>query len=146
MKSVSQLFLRLVLSVGFFLPVLDRLGLIGIPGSGFVSWGNWENFLKYTHSMLPFLPTSVANIFGLFATVLEFVLGVLLLFGFQTRMAALGSAMLTATFALFMTLSFGIGAPFKYPVLLFTGASLLLSTVDCYKWSTDNLLNFKIKC
>lgn len=138
--SIAQLILRIALSLGFFLPVMDRIGWLGEPGSGKVAWGDWAHFADYTHSLMPFLTRELANIFAYGATIAEVVLGLLLFIGFKTKSAALGTGILTLTFALFMILSQGIGAPFRYPVFVFTGGALLLSTVDSFDWSLDKYL------
>lgn len=146
MKAIApfaQLFTRLILAIGFFIPVADRFGWLGAPGTGIVSWGNWSLFLQYTHSLLPFLSSGLADVFGLFATVLEIAFGILLLIGFNTRYAALGTALLTFTFACCMIGVQGIAAPFKYPVFVYTSAGLLLCALGEYRWSIDEYLSKK---
>lgn len=135
-----QLVLRFALGLGFLLPVLDRLGILGAPGSPDVAWGNWENFAGYTNSLMPFLSKSMASVMGLIATVAEVVFGIFLIVGFKTRQVALGSALLTATFAILMITSSGLYAPFKYPVFVFTGGGLVLWGLNNYKWSIDAAL------
>jgi hypothetical protein len=49
----------------------------------------------------------------------------------------LGAAIITFTFAVFMIISLGIGAPFNYPVFVFTGAGLLLYKHHSFPWSID---------
>ena len=117
---------------------MDRLGWLGTPGSG-PAWGDWTHFIDYTNKLLPFIPRSGANLMGLLATVAEAVAGISLIIGYKTRQAALGAAVLTIIFGLCMATFLGIAAPFKYPVFLFTGASLLLSGMSTFKWSVDNL-------
>ena len=136
-NGFPQLFLRLALGVGFLLPVMDRLGILGAPGSPDVAWGNWENFTIYTNSLMPVLNKSMAGVMGLIATMAEIVFGICLILGFKTRLAAIGSALLTFTFAICMMLSSGIYAPFKYPVFVFTGGGLVLWGLNYYKWSID---------
>jgi uncharacterized membrane protein YphA (DoxX/SURF4 family) len=140
MTSIAQLFTRLALGLGFLLPVFDRLGFMGAPGSGKVAWGNWSHFVTYTHQLMPFTNLYTANIAGLVATIAELVLGVCLIVGFKTKWMGLGAAIITFTFAVFMIASLGIGAPFNYPVFVFTGAGLLLSTQHSFRWSMDALL------
>jgi len=137
--AIGQLVLRIALGIGFLLPVMDRLGWLGAPGSG-VAWGSWANFVTYTNKLLPFLSTGGANITGMLATIAEAVFGVCLIIGFKTRQSALGSAILTLLFGLCMAIFVNIAAPFKYPVFVFTGAGLLLSCISEYKWSVDRLL------
>lgn len=137
--ALGQLVLRLALGVGFLIPVMDRLGWLGAPGSG-VAWGSWANFTTYTNTLLPFLSTGGASIMGIFATIAEAVFGICLIIGYKTWQAALGSAILTLIFGLCMAIFVNIMAPFKYPVFVFTGAGLLLSCISGYKWSIDSLL------
>ncbi|MNK08460.1 TQO small subunit DoxD [compost metagenome] len=137
---IAQIFLRLALGIGFILPVMDRLGMLGLPGEPNVGWGNWSNFIDYTHSLLPYLNRSLAGIMGTIATIAEVVFGILLIIGFKTRLTAIGSFVLTLTFAVSMLLFAGYRAPFNYSVFTASAASLLLSTLTTYKWSIDDYL------
>eukprot|EP01133_Synstelium_polycarpum_P016584 gene16584-19702_t len=128
MKShfpAAQLFLRLALGISFILPVLDRVGLLGLPGSPNVSWGNWQNFVAYTNTLLPFLNSSMASIMGAIASIAELLFGLLLIIGYKTRLAAFGSFLLTLTFALCMMIFTGYRQPFSYSVYTASAASLL---------------------
>lgn len=135
-----QLISRCFYGLGFIIPVLDRIGLLGAPGTGIVAWGTWENFQNYTHTLLPFLSKPISDSFGFGATLLEAVFGICLMIGFKTKWVSLGSALITFMFALSMIANYGIGAPFKYPVFVFTSLGLLLFCVNDYKWSIDALL------
>lgn len=136
-EALAQLILRIALGLGFLFPVLDRFGLLGPPGSKLVAWGTWSAFLTYTHTVIPFLPASLA---ATIATLGEAVFAICLTIGFKTRIMALGAALLTLVFAICMACFIGIYAPFiQYPVLVFTGGALLLSTVSDYRWSIDQL-------
>jgi uncharacterized membrane protein YphA (DoxX/SURF4 family) len=133
----AQLFLRLALGIGFILPVMDRLGMLGQPGEPNVGWGNWSNFIDYTHSLMPYLNRPIAGIMGGIATIAEVVFGILLIAGFKTRLTAIGSFVLTLTFAVSMLFFAGYRAPFNYSVFTVSAASLLLSVIGEYKWSID---------
>jgi putative oxidoreductase len=135
-----QLILRLALGIGFILPVSDRPGYLGAPGAKGVSWGNWNNFVIYTNSLTPFLNNTFANIAGIIVTTTEIVFGIGLIIGYKTAYMAVGSALLTAIFAISMAMFLGILAPFNYPVLVFTGAAWLLSKTDRFKWSIDDVI------
>ncbi|RWX01419.1 DoxX family protein [Flavobacterium cerinum] len=137
MLPTAQLFLRLALGIGFILPVMDRLGMLGLPGEPNVGWGNWSNFIDYTHSLMPYLNRPIAGIMGAIATIAEVVFGILLIVGFKTRLTAIGSFALTLTFALSMLFFAGYRAPFNYSVFTVSAASLLLSVIGEYKWSID---------
>ncbi|WP_296151186.1 DoxX family protein [uncultured Flavobacterium sp.] len=142
-KEYPQLLLRLALGIGFILPVLDRLGFLGLPGAPNVGWGNWESFIDYTHSLMPYLGRPLADIMGTVATVAEVIFGILLIAGFKTRYVALGSFALTLAFALSMLFFAGYRAPFNYSVFVCSTASLLLAGVSDYRWSLDDSLNKK---
>ncbi|MDP9077845.1 MAG: DoxX family protein [Bacteroidota bacterium] len=139
-SGIAQLVLRLALGAGFILPVMDRLGMLGPHGSPGVSWGDWKHFIDYTNTLLPFAGRPIANILGLVATLSEAVFGICLVVGFKIKQIALGAAILTLCFGLCMAIFVGIGAPFNYPVFVFTGAGLVLSGIGSYRWSLDEYL------
>lgn len=138
--KIPQLLLRGALGLTFLTPVFDRLGILGPAGTGNIEWGNWENFINYTSTLMPYLDRSATNIMGGIATASEFLIAVLLIIGFKTKYAALGSCLLTFTFILFMATSVGIQKPINYGVFVASTASLLLAHVSNYKWSIDHLL------
>ena len=138
--NYSQLYLRLAIGIGFISAVLDRIGWAGPIGTPNVSWGTWDPFLKYTHSLLPFLPKGISDVMALLATIAEVVFGILIIVGFNTRLMAIGSFLLTLVFAICMTLFFGLKSPLNYSVFAVSAGSLLLSAIPEYKWSIDNLL------
>ncbi|MDB4919355.1 hypothetical protein [Mucilaginibacter sp.] len=139
-SGIAQLILRLALGIGFLMPVMDRIGLIGPYGSHGVSWGDWKHFVSYTHTLVPFASGSITNIMALLATIGEGVFAVCLIVGFKIKEAAFGAGILTMVFGLFMAIFLNIRAPFDYPVFVFTGGALLLSGIDNYKWSVDNYI------
>jgi uncharacterized membrane protein YphA (DoxX/SURF4 family) len=139
--GIAQLVLRIALGLGFIIPVMDRIGWIGAPGSGKVAWGDWSHFTDYTNVLLPFLSRPGANAAGVLATISEALIGVCLLIGFKIKIAALGAALITLAFAVCMIAATGIIAPFKYPVFVFTGAGLVLSGLNSFKWSIDNYIS-----
>lgn len=133
-----QLILRLALGIGFILPVMDRLGMLGAPGSEAVAWGDWPHFIAYTETILPFLNKPLVNVAGALASTAEAIFGICLILGFKTKQVAFGSAILTLTFGICMALFLNIHAPFKYPVFVFVGAGFVLSGVPRFKWSLDD--------
>ncbi|MBD0259572.1 MAG: DoxX family membrane protein [Cytophagales bacterium] len=139
----AQLFLRLALGVGFMLPVLDRLGWLGLPGTGTVNWGDWKHFVAYTHALVPYVSRPLADALAGLATVAETVFAICLIVGYQLRYMALGAALLTFIFGICMATSTGLAAPFNYPVFVFTGAGLVLAEVRHFRWSIDCLLGRK---
>ncbi|MDQ0636904.1 putative oxidoreductase [Pedobacter sp. W3I1] len=140
MKNIphfAQLFLRLALGIGFILPVMDRFGWLGAPGSPTVGWGNWSVFLDYTNALMPFLARPVANVMAILATAGELVFGIMLIIGFKIKLAAIGSFLLTLAFALSMLIFANYRAPFNYSVFVVSASSLLLVTLPSYKWSME---------
>ncbi|MBO9732566.1 MAG: hypothetical protein J7623_28240 [Chitinophaga sp.] len=138
-----QLILRLALGLGFILPVMDRLGMLGAPGAEGVAWGDWPHFIAYTETILPFLNKPLVNVAGALASTAEAIFGICLIIGFKTKQAAFGSGVLTLIFGICMALFLNIQAPFKYPVFVFVGAGFVLSGVSRFKWSVDELLTKK---
>jgi uncharacterized membrane protein YphA (DoxX/SURF4 family) len=114
-------FLRITLAVGFLSAVADRFGLWGPPGAANVDWGAWKPFVEHTRLLTFYLPQSLVPTAAIFATLAEIVLGVWLLVGWRTRIAAYASAALLLTFALSMTLAVGVKNPLNYAT--FTGAA-----------------------
>ena len=139
----AQLFLRLALGIGFLLPTMDRLGILGPAGTAGNAWGNWDNFVSYTNTLMPYLSRPVTQIFAVLATLGEFVFGIVLILGFQTRNAAKGSFILLLLFALSMLFFAGYRAPFSYSVFTACAASLLLSALPNYRWSVDYLKGYR---
>lgn len=123
----AQVPLRFALGVGFILPVLDRIGFLGPPGSANVSWGNWANFVTYANSLMPYFSPKMASIFGMIATIGEALFGILLIIGYKTRLAAYGSFALTLAFAISMLFFTGYRSPFDYSVFTVSFACLLLA-------------------
>ena len=138
--KVPQLLLRITLGVGFLTPVLDRLGFLGPFGTRNIEWGNWDNFINYTGTLMPFLDKPTVNIMGGIATFAESVIGILLIIGFKTKLTAIGSCLLTLTFALAMSIFLGIKAPINFATFPFCAASLLLANIPVYNWSIDSLV------
>ena len=134
----AQLFLRLALGIGFILPVMDRFGWLGAPGSPTVGWGSWAMFLDYTNSLMPYLARPAANAMAIVATAGELIFAVLLIIGYKIKLAAIGSFLLTLAFALSMLVFANYRAPFNYSVFVVSASSLLLATLPGYKWSIDN--------
>jgi uncharacterized membrane protein YphA (DoxX/SURF4 family) len=142
MKNISipqaGLILRIILGITMLSAVADRFGLWGAPGNPGVAWGNWENFIAYTHTLNPFVSKSIAGILGILATSFEIVFGIFLIIGFKTRIIALGTSALMLLFALSMAISVSIKAPFDYSVLTSSAAALLLAAIGKTSFSVDN--------
>jgi uncharacterized membrane protein YphA (DoxX/SURF4 family) len=136
---IPQLLLRCALGITFLTPVCDRLGILGKPGTGNIEWGNWENFISYTATLMPVFNRPLVNIMGGIATVTELLIGIFLIVGLKTRYAAVGASLITFTFIVFMTLSVGVQKPINYGVFTASAAGLLLSFIPDYNWSLDYL-------
>jgi putative oxidoreductase len=139
--KIPQLLLRIALGIGFLTTVSDRLGILGPmrPEHPNIEWGNWDKFISYTSTLMPFLDWPTVEIMGGIATFFEVVIGIMLITGFKTRWTAIASCALTLTFGLAMTTFLGIKAPINFAVFPVCTASLLLATIPVYHWSIDNL-------
>src|SRR5436305_7349904 len=85
---MAHALLRFSLGTGFILPVLDRIGVLGAPGNVHVTWGNWTNFVHYTHRLMPYVSVQVAALFSLVATIGEALCGIMLIVGYKVKVAA----------------------------------------------------------
>lgn len=136
-QDFAVLLLRLALATGFISAVSSRLGL----------WGNyssdWESFLAYAEKVNSFASKSCIPTIAITATIAETLLALLLLIGYKTKLAAIGTSVLTLLFAFAMTYSFGLKDPLDYSVFVFSMAAFLLSTIDQYKWSLDEMISEK---
>jgi len=135
--SLPALFLRLALGLGYSWEVADRLGILGANGKPHVGWGDWSHFMEYARQVMGFLPAPLISVFAVIATIGEGAFGLLLLIGLYTRVAAIGSSILSLVFAVAMALSMGIESPIGYSVFTVSAASLLLATLPDSTWSLD---------
>jgi uncharacterized membrane protein YphA (DoxX/SURF4 family)/quercetin dioxygenase-like cupin family protein len=136
-----QLYLRAAIGSAYLWEVADRLGIIGAHGQPRVGWGDWSHFLDYARQTMSFLPISIVPVLAVLATIGEGLFGLLILTGLFTRIAAIGSSILSFCFALAMAISFGIESPLGYSVFTLSAASLLLATLPGYSWSIDGWLS-----
>lgn len=125
-QKTIKLFLRAAISIGFLSAVADRFGLWSSEVS---AWGNWNSFIEYTQSMLPFLPTTIASTLGIVATISEVIIAISLLIGFKTEMFAKLAGFLLLLFAVSMAISFGIKTPFDYSVFSASAAAFALNSI-----------------
>jgi thiosulfate dehydrogenase (quinone) large subunit len=96
-SKMIKLFLRWSIGIGFLSAVGDRFGFWGKEVS---AWGNWDNFITYTQSLNPMVPSSMIPVIGWTSTALEIVFGVCLIIGFKTSSIAKLSGWLLLIFAL----------------------------------------------
>jgi putative oxidoreductase len=142
-SKLSALYLRLAIGSAYLWEVADRLGILGANGQPHVGWGDWAHFITYARQVMSFLPVSFVPFLATMATIGEALFGLMILIGFFTRIAAIGSGILSLCFAIAMALSFGIDSPFGYSVFTLSAASLLLATLPHYAWSVDSWLSAK---
>ena len=109
----AVLLLRFAMAFTFLIIVAGRFGLLGKYSA------NWDRFLTYTAEVNSFAPKSIIPFLAVSATALEIIFAALLLLGYKTKWAALGSAILTLTYALAMWFSFGIKEPVDYSVFVY---------------------------
>ncbi|MDQ0595335.1 putative membrane protein YphA (DoxX/SURF4 family) [Chryseobacterium ginsenosidimutans] len=133
--SFPQLFLRLAISVTMLSAVADRFGGWGKNST----WGNWENFEKYTRQITSFLPESLSIFSAYSATFFEILFPLMLVLGFKTRIVAYGTGFLLLIFALSMTICLGAKAPLDYSVWVGSAGAFLLAVQEKYSFTIDNL-------
>ena len=129
-KAAAKWFLRVAIAAGFLSAVADRFGLWGPPGAANIDWGAWKPFVDHTRLLTFYLPESLAPFAAIFATLAEAVLGVWLLVGWRTRVAAYASAALLLTFALSMTLAVGVKNPLNYSTFTGVAAAFALAVLN----------------
>lgn len=138
-QALAQLILRIAIAITMLSAVADRFGLWG----SLSSWGNWSAFQAYARKLTFFLPEALSNVSGYVVTFLEMLFSLLLLIGYKTRWTACGTSLLMFLFALSMSIGIAPNAPLNYSVWVGSAAALLLSTIENYKWSVDNLLLYR---
>jgi uncharacterized membrane protein YphA (DoxX/SURF4 family) len=127
----SLLFLRIALGTSFLSAVADRFGLWGGFGQPNVAWGSFARFIAYTATLNWFLPKAMIPALAIMATCAEVLLGLCLIVGWQTRVAAWGAGILLTTFAITMAAALGFKAPLDFSVFSAAGGAFLLA--NCWK-------------
>jgi len=136
---IASIYLRYAIGIGYLWQVADRFGCLGANGQPHVGWGDWQHFLSYAGEVMDFVPARLVPFFAVVATIGELVFGLLLIVGLYTRVAAIGSGVLSLLFALAMAISFGIDSPVGYSVFTVSAASFVLAGLPGYSWSIDNV-------
>jgi uncharacterized membrane protein YphA (DoxX/SURF4 family) len=129
---------RILVAAEFLLAVCDRFGMLG-PAGGAVSWGDFTHFVAYTRTVAGYAPAGLAPTLAVLATIAEIGLGLALLLGVGTRLAARGSAGLLLSYGLSMTVTRPLAEQFHYLVFVLCAGMLALSTVDGTALSIDRL-------
>jgi uncharacterized membrane protein YphA (DoxX/SURF4 family) len=130
LQAAAEWSLRVTIAAAFLSAVADRFGLWGPPGTANVDWGAWQPFVDYTRLLTFYLPQSLVPFTAIFATLAEAVLGVWLLVGWRTRVAAYASAALLLAFALSMTFALGVKSPLNYAVFTGVAAAFALAVLN----------------
>jgi uncharacterized membrane protein YphA (DoxX/SURF4 family) len=138
-RGFSSVFLRLALGLSFLSAVADRFGLWGAFGQPSVSWGNFARFVAYTGKLNWFLPESVIPALAITATCAEALLGLCLVIGWHTRIAALLSGILLILFGVTMAVALGVKAPFDFSVFSAAGGAFLLAACTEFPFGVDKL-------
>jgi uncharacterized membrane protein YphA (DoxX/SURF4 family) len=126
----SSLFLRLALGASLLSAVADRFGLWGSYGHPHVAWGNFGRFVQYTGQLNWFLPHVFTKPLAWISTVLEAILGVLLILGLYPRIVALAAGLVLLAFAVAMTCALGVKAPLDFSVFTASAGAFLLAAIS----------------
>ncbi len=140
LSGFGGVFLRLAIGTGFLSAVADRFGYWGAAGEKGVAWGNFEKFTAYAGQLNWFMPEALIPVLAWTATLMEIILGSMLILGLYTRFAALASGFLLLSFAVTMTLALGVKAPLDYSVFAASAGAFLLAGASSYAMSIDSLL------
>ncbi|GMR23755.1 MAG: hypothetical protein BMS9Abin37_2217 [Acidobacteriota bacterium] len=130
---IAQWFLRIALAAGFLSAVADRFGLWGAPGAPGVAWGKWDAFANYAATLNWYAPAPIATLLAFTATLAEVVFAFGLLVGWRLRWFALGSGLLLLSFALTMSIAYGIKGTLDYSVFAAAGGAFLLAATATSK-------------
>jgi uncharacterized membrane protein YphA (DoxX/SURF4 family) len=149
MRSLKQLqppvtvYLRVALGGAFLSAVADRFGLWGPFGTPNVAWGEFGRFVAYVGKLNWFVPEGLWPLAAWLSTAAELSLGLLLLVGLWTRVAAVMGALLLLVFALAMAVALGPEPPLSFSVWSASAGAALLATLPepAYVWSLDHMLH-----
>src|ERR1700751_1360504 len=126
LADVSSVFLRLALGVSFLSAVGDRFGFWGAFGQSHVAWGDFSHFIAYTAKLNWFMPSATIPVLAWASTFAEILLGIALILGAFTRVAAFLSGVLLLLFALVMTFARGLEVPLSLSVFSVVAGAFLL--------------------
>jgi putative oxidoreductase len=121
--------------------LINALGRVTIA-SAFL-WALWDRFnnfsrfIRYAGRVLSFMPAGVVPTLAVIATACEVGLCVAMFFGFKTRWASAGSAILLFMFATSMVIS-GL-SQFGWAVYVLATGAFVLATVDATLLSIDSI-------
>ena len=104
-----------------------------------MAWGDFARFVAYTGKLNWFVPTILLPMLAWASTFAEILLGLALVVGLFTRIAALLSGMILLLFALAMTIALGVKAPLDFSVFSASAGAFLLAAYGEYPLSADAL-------
>jgi uncharacterized membrane protein YphA (DoxX/SURF4 family) len=104
---------------------------------------DFSRFIRYAGRVLSFMPPDIVPFLALIATVGEAGLCLAMFFGFKTRWASAGSAVLLFLFATSMVMS-GL-SQFDWAVYVLAAGAFMLATVDATLLSIDSIMLWKEK-
>ena len=139
LRRLTSLYLRLALGLAFLSAVADRFGLWGPAGSHNVAWGDFAPFTQYTAKVNSWAPPALVPMLAWTATVAETILGVALLGGVYTRLAALSSGVLLSLFAIGMSIGTGVKSALDASVFSAAAGAFGLALLGPDPWSLDGL-------
>lgn len=123
--KLVKLFLRFAIAGGFLSAVADRFGL----WSYHVAWGNWDSFVAYTQTLMPWFSHFWVQVAATIATVAEVIFAICLLIGWKVMLFAKLSGALMLLFALAMCVSGGVKTAFDASVFAASAAAFGLGTM-----------------
>lgn len=132
-------FMRCALGLSFLSAVADRFGLWGTYGHPHVAWGDFDRFIAYTRKLNWFVPAIFVSTLAWASTIAELLLGLALVVGLFTRIAALLSGIILLLFALAMTAALGVKAPLDFSVFSASAGAFLLAVCEKFPLSVDAL-------
>jgi uncharacterized membrane protein YphA (DoxX/SURF4 family) len=127
--------------------VINTLGRVMIAVA-FLSalWNRFDDFsrfIRYAGLVLSFMPPAIVPFLAVIATAVEVGLCIAMFFGFKTRWASAGSAILLFLFATSMVVS-GL-SQFEWAVYVLAAGAFMLTTVDATLLSIDSTMPGKEK-
>src|SRR5262245_25903700 len=121
---------------------INALGRVTIASAYLLAlWNRFDNFsgfVRYAGLVLSFMPAAVVPLLAVIATACEVTLCLAMFFGFKTRWASAGSAILLFMFATSMVIS-GLNQ-FVWAVYVLSAGPFMLATVDATLLSIDSIV------
>jgi thiosulfate dehydrogenase (quinone) large subunit len=139
--GAETIYLRLSLAAAFLAAVTDRLGLWGPHGVPNVAWGDMNHFIAYAGKLNPWFPSVAIPAISWLVTLTESTLGIALLLGYRTRLAAKLAGWLLLGFAVGMTAGTGFKSALNASVFAASGGSFLLARAENFPITIDRFTN-----